>query len=298
MFSTKISLAKGIWSKTGAAHPCQKFLGVPPLGLYVKQFMIWHRCKADPVCDLTLTLTLTCIFVFKPVMTSVGVQASVEPAFVRVRPPPVVRLTLWPPWWRWLKDPSHWLWLEMFLNNHKFILTSLIVVFFSCWYNWSNCRFFLSHLCLHFSRITFWLITVNKFDTNMQFPFFSLADLFAIFSFKYTYKYAIMCQNRPDASSMGQFWHIMVCLYRYCLDYDKDSLVIPYYDINYHCCLHIHTHCIITQIIWSSELSTYALDGAVFDIAQILAYLVHNMSRFQLYLGFGHFGWLPSFFGQ
>ena len=27
-----------------------------------------------------------------------------------------------------------------------------------------------------------------------------------------------------------------------------------------------------------------ALDGAVFDIAQILAYLVHNMSRSQLYL--------------
>ena len=41
-----------------------------------------------------------------------------------------------------------------------------------------------------------------------------------------------------------------------------------------------------------------ALDGAVFDIAQKLAYLVHNMSRSQLYLGFGHFGWLPSFFGQ
>ena len=39
-----------------------------------------------------------------------------------------------------------------------------------------------------------------------------------------------------------------------------------------------------------------ALDGAVFDIAQILAYLVHNMSRSQLYLGFGHFGGLPSFF--
>ena len=32
-----------------------------------------------------------------------------------------------------------------------------------------------------------------------------------------------------------------------------------------------------------------ALDGAVFDIAQILAYLVDNMSRSQLYLGFGHF---------
>ena len=41
-----------------------------------------------------------------------------------------------------------------------------------------------------------------------------------------------------------------------------------------------------------------ALDGAVFDLAQILAYLVHSMSRSQLYLGFGHFGWLPSFFGQ
>ena len=38
-----------------------------------------------------------------------------------------------------------------------------------------------------------------------------------------------------------------------------------------------------------------ALGGAVFDIAQILAYLVHNMSRSHLYLGFGHFGWLPSF---
>ena len=41
-----------------------------------------------------------------------------------------------------------------------------------------------------------------------------------------------------------------------------------------------------------------ALGGAVFDIAQILAYLVHNMSRSQLYLGFGHFGWLPSIFDQ
>ena len=41
-----------------------------------------------------------------------------------------------------------------------------------------------------------------------------------------------------------------------------------------------------------------ALDGAVFDIAQILAYLIHNMSRSHLYLGFGHFGWLPSFFDQ
>ena len=30
MFSTKISLAKGIWSKTGAAHPRQFFFRVPP----------------------------------------------------------------------------------------------------------------------------------------------------------------------------------------------------------------------------------------------------------------------------
>ena len=39
-----------------------------------------------------------------------------------------------------------------------------------------------------------------------------------------------------------------------------------------------------------------ALNGVVFDIAQILAYLEHNMSRSQLYLAFGHFGWLLSFF--
>ena len=38
-----------------------------------------------------------------------------------------------------------------------------------------------------------------------------------------------------------------------------------------------------------------ALDGAVFDIAQILAYLVHNMSRSQLYLVFWPF-WLTLFF--
>ena len=38
-----------------------------------------------------------------------------------------------------------------------------------------------------------------------------------------------------------------------------------------------------------------ALVGAVLDFTQILAYIVHNMSISQLYLGFGHFGWLPSF---
>ena len=41
-----------------------------------------------------------------------------------------------------------------------------------------------------------------------------------------------------------------------------------------------------------------ALDGAVLDFTQILAYLVHNMNRSQLYLGFDHFGRLLSFFGQ
>ena len=35
--------------------------------------------------------------------------------------------------------------------------------------------------------------------------------------------------------------------------------------------------------------------GAVLDFTQILACLVHNMSRSQLYLGFGDFGWLPFF---
>ena len=38
-----------------------------------------------------------------------------------------------------------------------------------------------------------------------------------------------------------------------------------------------------------------ALDGAVLDFTQILAYLVHNMSRSKLYLGFGHFGWRAFF---
>ena len=41
-----------------------------------------------------------------------------------------------------------------------------------------------------------------------------------------------------------------------------------------------------------------ALDGAILDFIQILSYLVHNMSRSQLYLGFGHFGWLPFLLGQ
>ena len=72
-----------------------------------------------------------------------------------------------------------------------------------------------------------------------------------------------------------------------------------------------HYHLIIFWGGWGCEVSCgghhrprgktttgSALDGAVFDITQILAYLVHNMSRSQWYLGFGHFGWLTSFFGQ
>ena len=51
---------------------------------------------------------------------------------------------------------------------------------------------------------------------------------------------------------------------------------------------------------WQREKTTTgsAVDGAVLDFSQILAYLVHKMSRSQLYLGFGHFGWLPSFSNQ
>ena len=50
--------------------------------------------------------------------------------------------------------------------------------------------------------------------------------------------------------------------------------------------------------LWGKTTMGPALGGAVLDFTQILDYLVHNMSRSQLYLGFGHFGWLPSFSGQ
>ena len=49
---------------------------------------------------------------------------------------------------------------------------------------------------------------------------------------------------------------------------------------------------------WGKTTTGSALDGAVLDFTQILAYLVHNMSRSQLYLGFGHFGRIPSIFDQ
>ena len=70
------------------------------------------------------------------------------------------------------------------------------------------------------------------------------------------------------------------------------------------CCTHLVLSLVVHVYRWLGARLQYlhctgsALDGAVFDIAQILAYLVHNMSRSQLYLGFDHFGWLPSFFGQ
>ena len=51
----------------------------------------------------------------------------------------------------------------------------------------------------------------------------------------------------------------------------------------------------LNEILWISRGKT-TMDGAVLDFTQILAYLVHNMSRSQLYCGFGHFGWLPYFF--
>ena len=41
-----------------------------------------------------------------------------------------------------------------------------------------------------------------------------------------------------------------------------------------------------------------ALNGEVLDFSQIQDYLLPNMSRSQLYLAFGHFGRLPSFFVQ
>ena len=62
------------------------------------------------------------------------------------------------------------------------------------------------------------------------------------------------------------------------------------------CCIVLESHCSTRP--GGKTTTGSALDGAVFDIAQILAYLVRNMSRSQLYLGFGHFGWLPSFFSQ
>ena len=46
------------------------------------------------------------------------------------------------------------------------------------------------------------------------------------------------------------------------------------------------------QLFRGKTTTGSALDGAVFDSAQILAHLVHNMSRSQICLGFGHFGWL------
>ena len=56
---------------------------------------------------------------------------------------------------------------------------------------------------------------------------------------------------------------------------------------------HLHTlNCHFWLNLWPQVIACcLTAPRAVFDIAQILAYLVHNMSRSQLYLGFGHFGW-------
>ena len=67
------------------------------------------------------------------------------------------------------------------------------------------------------------------------------------------------------------------------------------YDLTSHHITALHS---FTDLTTAQHTTGSALDGALFDIAQILAYLVHIVSRSQLYLGFGHFGWLPSFLGQ
>ena len=43
---------------------------------------------------------------------------------------------------------------------------------------------------------------------------------------------------------------------------------------------------------WAVTVANFCLMG-VLNFTQILAYLVHNMNRSLLYLGFGHFDWLP-----
>ena len=45
---------------------------------------------------------------------------------------------------------------------------------------------------------------------------------------------------------------------------------------------------------WKKSHHRFSANGAVFNLGQILAYLVHFITRPQLYLGFFHFGW-PSF---
>ena len=39
----------------------------------------------------------------------------------------------------------------------------------------------------------------------------------------------------------------------------------------------------------------WALDGTAFDLAEILAYEIHTISRSQIYLGFGHRSWLSLY---
>ena len=103
-------------------------------------------------------------------------------------------------------------------------------------------------------------------------------------------------------------WHCLFNMsnYMYILhSYSLCSLLVHYFFPVYHIYIYIYGGG------WGCEVScgghhrprgktttVSALDGAVCDIAQILAYLVHNMSRSQLYLGFGHFGWLFSYFDQ
>ena len=114
------------------------------------------------------------------------------------------------------------------------------------------------------------------------------------------------CANLSE--DIGCLWDIFV----ECVSKIKHTLSIINYTIYGAVCFQFtHLPCGDWRGGWGCEVSCgghhrprgktttgSALDEAVFDIAQILAYLVPNMSRSQLYLGFGHFGWLPSFFSQ
>ena len=59
-----------------------------------------------------------------------------------------------------------------------------------------------------------------------------------------------------------------------------------------------HSYSALIQPIWERCVTISRSIGQRSRSRMLLAYLVHNyMSRSQLYLGFGQFGWLPSFFG-
>ena len=56
MFSGKISLATGIWSKTRAAHPHQKIFWVPPREILPKIGYVFGDWTASGAQDCEITL--------------------------------------------------------------------------------------------------------------------------------------------------------------------------------------------------------------------------------------------------